>query len=166
MSNKTQFDKVKEFQKAFNCPAPDQPTILNEKQVLNRATWIAEEVVELLFESSKDEAEFDRFFDYLIDKMNDIWLRQKTEKVRSNNILMAQSDAFVDILYFANGGMVEASVDPNPLFDIVHEANMAKLWDDGKPRYDPVGKIIKPPHWVAPDEALEQEIERQIVAAQ
>ncbi|WP_072728521.1 hypothetical protein [Paenibacillus sp. NAIST15-1] len=161
----TQFDKVREFQKAFNCPAPDQPTLLSEDQVLNRTSWIGEEIVEILFEHSNNDAEFERFYDYLMDKMFDTFMRQKTEKTRSKNKLMGICDGFIDILYFANGGMVEAGVDPNPLFDIVHKANMAKLWEDGKPKYNDVGKVIKPPHWVAPDGVLEQEIERQIKAA-
>ena len=37
------------------------------------------------------------------------------------------------------------------MFDIVQKANMAKLWPDGKPHYNPKdGKVIKPDGWEDP----------------
>ena len=36
-------------------------------------------------------------------------------------------------------------VDPKPFFDTVHEANMGKIFPDGKAHFDPVThKILKP----------------------
>jgi predicted HAD superfamily Cof-like phosphohydrolase len=53
-------------------------------------------------------------------------------------------------------------VRPEELFRIVHEANMSKLWEDGKPRYrESDGKVIKPPTWQAPEPLLSKEIARQ-----
>ena len=75
--------------------------------------------------------------------------------------LVAQSDALLDLLYFVLGTFVEMGVDPAPLFDAVHQANMDKLWD-GQPRYNPTnGKTLKPPGWVGPEERIRQLIDKQ-----
>ena len=80
--------------------------------------------------------------------------------------LVAQSDALVDLIYFALGTFVEMGVDPSTLFDAVHQANMDKLWD-GEPKYNPTnGKTLKPPGWVGPEERLEALIADQISQAQ
>jgi predicted HAD superfamily Cof-like phosphohydrolase len=159
--NKSQYEQVRQFQKTFNLPAPDQPTILTDKQVMNRAAWIMEEVIELLHGSSNSETEFAHFYDILLDKMEDTYLRQ-VKKEYPEDKLVAQSDAFLDVLYFANGGFAELGVDPKELFNIVHRCNMSKIWDDGLPHYNEVGKVIKPPNWQPPENQLEAEIQRQV----
>ena len=76
--------------------------------------------------------------------------------------LVAQSDALIDLIYFALGTFVEMGVDPSSLFDAVHQANMDKLWD-GEPKYNPEnGKTLKPPGWVGPEEHLKALIDAQI----
>ena len=52
-------------------------------------------------------------------------------------------------------------IEPDNLFQIVQEANMSKLWPDGKPHYNEDGKTIKPSTWVDPHNRLRKEIERQ-----
>lgn len=55
------------------------------------------------------------------------------------------ADAYIDIIYFALGGLVELGIDGGPLFEAVHAANMQKIKLPG------VAKIAKPPGWQAPD---------------
>lgn len=75
--------------------------------------------------------------------------------------LVAQSDALIDLIYFALGTFVEMGIDPAPLFEAVHQANMDKLWD-GEPRYHPVtNKTIKPAGWVGPEARIRALIEQQ-----
>jgi len=79
--------------------------------------------------------------------------------------VVGMADAMIDLMYFALGTMVEMGVEPENLFQIVQEANMGKLWEDGKPRYREDGKIKKPPYWeerFAPEPRLHAEIERQM----
>ena len=65
-------------------------------------------------------------------------------------------------MLFDPGTFVEMGVDPSPLFDAVHQANMDKLWD-GEPKYNPTnGKTLKPPGWVGPEERLKALIDAQI----
>lgn len=126
-----QWHEVRDFHLAFNHPAPDGPTLMNEFEVTRRSEWIKEEVREL------GEA----------------------------TTIVDQADAFLDILYFAMGGLVVMGVQPGNLWDIVQGANMAKLWEDGKPRFKEDGKVMKPPSWQPPEPQLVAEIERQVAVA-
>ncbi len=57
------------------------------------------------------------------------------------------ADGVIDSIYVNLGRLVEMGIDPAPLWDAVHAANMAK--DGGGQRAD--GKILKPEGWQAPD---------------
>lgn len=56
-------------------------------------------------------------------------------------------------------------VNPTPIFNIVHKANMGKLFPDGRPRYRPDnGKVMKPDNWeqdFAPEPKIKAEIINQ-----
>jgi predicted HAD superfamily Cof-like phosphohydrolase len=93
------------------------------------------------------------------------WIAEELDELRQALNIAEQVDAYVDILYFALGGLVEMGVDPSEPFELVQLANMAKLWPDGKPRYREDGKIIKPPGWTAPDEDIAACVVRQITEA-
>ena len=75
--------------------------------------------------------------------------------------IVEQADAMIDVIYFALGTLVEMGIKPDNLFKIVQDANMAKLWPDGKPHYNKDGKTIKPSTWEDPHDKLRAEIERQ-----
>lgn len=90
------------------------------------------------------------------------WMEEEVREFREAATLEDQADAMVDLLYFALGTLVEMGIDGEPLFHIVHRANMTKLWPDGKPRFGDDGKVQKPPTWRNPAEALRAEIARQV----
>jgi len=89
------------------------------------------------------------------------WMLEELEEFRKAGSIHDQADAMVDLIYFALGTLVEMGVRPGRLFDIVHGANMKKLWPDGKVHYAPDGKVIKHPSWTPPEPDLMKEIERQ-----
>jgi predicted HAD superfamily Cof-like phosphohydrolase len=89
------------------------------------------------------------------------WMLEELEEFRKASSIHDQADAIIDLMYFALGTMVEMGVKPQRLFDIVHEANMQKLWPDGKGHYAPDGKVIKHPSWHPPEPLLVEEIKRQ-----
>lgn len=155
------FFKVREFQKAFNCPAPDVPTALSDKLAMNRASFVLEEVIELLYATAGNKERFDKFFAELILNAKKTYKKQLTKPFPEDR-LIGQIDALTDIKYFAEGGFVEASVVPDRIFDLVHQANMSKIFPDGKPHYNEVGKVIKPEGWEAPELKIEEELKRQI----
>ena len=89
------------------------------------------------------------------------WMREEVDEFVESTNVVDQADAMIDLIYFAIGTLVEMGVRPEKLFDIVHAANMTKLWPDGKPRFRDDGKTVKPPSWIDPHDALRAEIERQ-----
>ena len=79
------------------------------------------------------------------------WMQEEVAEVRAAEDSYAQADATVHMMYGALGTMVEMGLEADELFDIVQQANMAKLWPDGKPHYNPKdGKVIKPEGWEDP----------------
>lgn len=90
------------------------------------------------------------------------YLEEEVAEFFTAETVVDQADAMIDLIYLALGTLVELGVKPEPLWNIVHSANMSKLWPDGKPRLNPeTGKIIKPPTFVRPEPLLAEEIERQ-----
>jgi predicted HAD superfamily Cof-like phosphohydrolase len=90
------------------------------------------------------------------------WLIEEIEEFQKAKTIEDQADAMIDTIYFALGTLVEMGVQPDELFQIVHRANMSKLWDDGKPRYrSSDGKVIKPPTWEDPKPKMVQAIMKQ-----
>lgn len=87
------------------------------------------------------------------------WMQEEVIEFVEATDISGQADAMVDLMYFALGTLVEMGVQPEVLFDIVHEANMSKLWEDGKPRYREDGKVIKPATWVDPHPRLLEALE-------
>lgn len=164
---KTKYEKVKEFHESFNISMPISPTTLDKEALLNRMDFITEEVIEAIHAVSDNKTEFELLYWRLLERMENSFEKQY-EKPIPEDKLTSLADAFTDISYFNNGNFTLINVDPDPLFDIVHNANMGKLFSDGKPRYTEVGKIIKPDDWkekYAPEPLLEAEIQRQIEAA-
>ena len=73
------------------------------------------------------------------------WMNEEVAEFLVAEDIYEQADAMIDLMYFALGTMVEMGLEPDELFEIVQQANMAKLWPDGKPPYNPKdGKVIKP----------------------
>ncbi|OPH61898.1 hypothetical protein BC351_01255 [Paenibacillus ferrarius] len=165
MQNITHYEMTTEFHKAFNLAAPNKPTILSKDQVINRSTWVCEEVIELIHATAQSDEAFKEMYAQLLANMKNTYERQ-LEKKYPEDVMTAQVDANLDIIYFGNGNFTEMGVDPEEPYKIVHGANMGKLWEDGKPRYNEFGKVMKPPTWQPPEPFLEAEIQRQIESAQ
>lgn len=88
------------------------------------------------------------------------WMREEIgEFLEAGGDIVEQADAMIDLIYFALGTLVEMGIQPDELFSIVQQANMSKLWPDGKPHYFPDGKTKKPEGWHDPHPELEKAIE-------
>ncbi|MCL2321556.1 MAG: hypothetical protein FWC47_05540 [Oscillospiraceae bacterium] len=90
------------------------------------------------------------------------WMLEEINEFLDASNIVDQVDAMIDLMYFALGTMVEIGVKPDKIFDIVHNANMAKLWNDGLPHFDKDGKTIKPSTWNDPYEKIELEIKNSL----
>jgi predicted HAD superfamily Cof-like phosphohydrolase len=89
------------------------------------------------------------------------WVIEELEESEIAEDVIGQADAMIDAIYFLLGTLVEMGVKPQAVFEIVQEANMSKVFPDGKPHFNEVGKVIKPQGWVAPEPKIEAEIKRQ-----
>ena len=79
------------------------------------------------------------------------WMNEEVAEFLVAEDIYEQADAMIDLIYFALGTMVEMGLEPDELFDIVQQANMSKLWPDGKPHYNPKdNKVLKPEGWEDP----------------
>lgn len=94
------------------------------------------------------------------------FIRSECDELEVAETVQDQVDAYLDIIYFALGGLVELSVRPWKAFLAVQAANMRKLWPDGKPRYrEGDNKVLKPEGWYGPEPEIEAEVNRQIAQA-
>jgi predicted HAD superfamily Cof-like phosphohydrolase len=159
--------QVNQFHSAFNHPVSEKPTQLDLERGTSRTIWTGEELVEFLQQSSNNEEEFLKSYDTFLIGLEKAKQKSLGMEYPKTNIekIIGQSDALVDATYFLLGSFVEIGVNPQPLLDIVQNANMAKLGADGKPIIrESDGKIMKPEGWEAPEPKLKAEIERQINA--
>lgn len=99
-------------------------------------------------------------YEWMMEEINEFL--DATEK----EDIVEQTDALIDTIYFALGALVEMGIMPDEPFQIVQDANMSKLWEDGTPHYNAEGKVIKPPTWQDPHTKLKDAIERRIIRCQ
>lgn len=71
-----------------------------------------------------------------------------------------QADALVDAIYYICDFAATHGINLDPIFEIVHGANMQKVVD-GKVIRRKDGKILKPDGWEDPGPKVRAEIERQ-----
>jgi hypothetical protein len=90
------------------------------------------------------------------------WIRSEVDELFEARTLVDQADAYLDVIVFAIGGLVELGIKPGALYEIVMASQFAKVWADGKPRVREDGKWLKPPNWVAPEPELAAEVARQV----
>lgn len=159
------FNQVKEFHVRMDGETQEKPQAYSMESALYRADFKLEEIVEFLQATVTN----DRDFETVIAKMHEN-LEKAAAKCKGKSYpkqpLVGQVDALVDLLYFTYGSFVLMGIDPEPIFEIVHQANMGKIFPDGRAHFDPIThKILKPADWeekYAPEPAIEREILRQL----
>lgn len=162
----TPYEKVGAFHQTFDSPAQKTPHALSKEQTLHRAGFKIEELVELLYATAdNDSQQFEALVAGLHQKIDDAVQKIQRKNQSVDDVLVGQVDAYIDLLYFTYGSFVLMGVNPEPLFDIVHEANMGKLFPDGKPHYDEhTHKVLKPSDWeehYAPEPKIKAELLKQ-----
>lgn len=167
MKERSSYEKVKEFHTLFDKPVNNAPAPLAPEDAQKRAAFLTEEVLEFLYASAGgDLSAFDRSIAEWKESAEEVVLKIKEEQKEVPSRLIGQVDALTDANYFNYGTFVLMGVDPGPIFDIVHQANMGKLFPDGKPRYRKLdGKVMKPGNWerdFSPEPKIKAEIEKQM----
>lgn len=168
-SSDPHFNKVKEFHRLMDRESQEMPLAWTAEKARHRTDFKLEELVEFLRASSQDEDEFEESIDAMKAAIDKAVAKVKV-KTPAQISLVGQVDALIDSLYFTYGSFVLMGVDPERIFELVHAANMGKIFPDGKAHFDPVThKILKPDDWeekYAPESAIEKELNRQIKAYQ
>jgi predicted HAD superfamily Cof-like phosphohydrolase len=160
MNNKTKYEKVTELHKLFGSPYSDSPQILG-----GAGDSINKQFAEVLDSISKTMKLLSGYGDGRQVLARGSWILEELSEFFKADTLEDQADALTDINYFVEGTFVEMGLEPDNLFDIVHQANLNKVGEDGLPKFNEQGKWIKPPNWEAPEPKLREEIKRQIRAA-
>lgn len=136
MKDKTNFEKVREFHKAFGLDLDNKNP---DKELLQlRENLISEECAEFYNEIFEQNPIWDLekpIVEYYIEDFD----RQRVAK------------ELADILYVTYGTAAAFGIDIDTVFNIVHESNMSKLGEDGKPIYRDDGKVLKGPNYKEAD---------------
>jgi predicted HAD superfamily Cof-like phosphohydrolase len=119
----TNFEKVREFHLKFGMTVNDEPDPEDPMrgELDLRAKLMHEEFVEVI------------------------------EAMSTTNDINAITKELTDLLYVVYGTGVSMGVDLDKAFDLVHQSNMSKLGDDGKPIYREDGKVLKSHNYRPPD---------------
>lgn len=125
------FDRVKEFHKAMGVPESD-PTVRGALEFRLRLLW--EEYKEVLDAAG-----------YYPDV--EVGFRPNGKVLDKANLLKE----LADLDYVVAGAAITFGWDFNEAGKRVHESNMSKLGDDGKPVRREDGKVLKGPNYKAPD---------------
>ena len=161
------FNKVKAFHHMMDERTQEEPKAWDLEGATHRADFKIEELVEFVRASSNSDEDFQAAVAEM-HKALDKAATKVSKNIPAKQDLIGQVDALIDTLYFTYGSFVLMGVDPERIFEIVHQANMGKIFPDGKAHFDPVThKILKPDDWeekYAPEPAIKKEIERQIKA--
>lgn len=160
------FNKVKDFHQLMDGETCETPRVYGSEEGGHRADFKVEEIVEFLYATSNGDL---TTFNQLVANLHgavDKAAEKVVSKPHPETPLVGQADALVDLLYFTYGSFVLMGVDPKPLFEIVHGANLGKIFPDGQAHFDPkTHKILKPKDWeerFAPEPAMKRELDRQI----
>jgi len=68
-----------------------------------------------------------------------------------NDDIVEIADALTDLLYVVYGAGHAFGIDLDECFLEVHDSNMSKLGEDGRPIYRDDGKVLKGPEYFAPN---------------
>lgn len=154
-----QYEQVKAFHEAFNQTMPDRPTLLECNEDPAAVLYYMNQL-DAVCENMKKEG----LGGEVVKRAS--WMLEELVEFMDSSDLEGQVDALTDLIYFAIGTFTLMGVKPEPFFNIVHEANMGKLHEDGKPRFNDQGKIIKPADWesqYAPEPKIRKELFRQVI---
>lgn len=162
MSKNNYYWKALQFHDAFEQPIAESPQPLYKGEREAAADNFLKITATRLEQVMNTMKEAQTYQGARVTKRGSWMLEELIEFLRADTVV-DQADALTDLLYFVMGTFVEMGIKPDALFDIVHNANMAKLVN-GKPMRDKQGKIIKPTGWKekhTPEPLIAAEIAKQ-----
>jgi predicted HAD superfamily Cof-like phosphohydrolase len=152
-------EKVKEFTRDSGFDVPDKPEIMKEEDIKFIVKMVLSELLELISTIITFNGERRQFIYNCLDECD---LPKNVFDIHNNNKIpriAEQSDSAVDIIYYLYNAFCKKGINLSKIFNLVHQANMNKLFPDGTFHKREDGKIIKPEGWKEPD--IEKEIINQ-----
>ncbi len=155
-----QTEKVKQFtQESMGLSVPNRPIPMSREQVVFVTRMVCEELMELLVTIKHDPNEDVK--QLLVDIVNKSNLPQSLKTPSDEiGVIAEQIDAAVDCNYYFCNTFCKHGMNMDKVFDLVHQANMNKKFEDGTFHRDVHGKVQKPLGWVEPN--VRGEVERWI----
>jgi predicted HAD superfamily Cof-like phosphohydrolase len=154
--------KVKEFtEQSSGISCPVHPKAMSRDDVKFIIRMVMSELCELASTVSIDSDDRDQLMILALEQ-RDRCTKNFSPSLKSETHRIAeQADAMVDSWYYMCNIAAKHGVNLSSVFNVVHEANMAKKDPEtGKfIRRESDGKILKPEGWQAPD--INAEIQRQ-----
>jgi predicted HAD superfamily Cof-like phosphohydrolase len=149
---KTSYEMVKEFHQAFGHPVETSPLTPSVKQMKFRARFLLEEVSEHILALGARKRENQ----HLARAVELIELARAQVAValdyEFNDVDMIEvADSLGDLDYIVNGAALTYGIPLPAITKEIHDSNMTKLGEDGKPIYDDEGKVIKGPAYRRPN---------------
>ena len=151
---------VKDFtEKSLGTTLPTKPSKMSKDEVKFIVRMVLSEMMELCTTVTPTVQEALELFDDCVattDKPKPFDPETKSD----TEIMAEQYDSFVDAWYYMLNTAVKKGADLDAIFKVVHRANMAKKFPDGKFHRREDGKVMKPDGWKEPD--IVGEIKRQL----
>jgi predicted HAD superfamily Cof-like phosphohydrolase len=157
-STLSDYEKVREFTIGAGQEVTEKPAAMNKAEAKFLLRMCLSELQELALSVTNNNEEA---FALLKECVETIDHSKHEELPDEDSVIAAQADSIVDLWYYALNAFSKKSVDLSAIFNVVHNANMAKRDPVTKKfiRRESDGKIIKPPGWTPPD--IVAEVKRQ-----
>lgn len=135
LKSMTSVDKVREFHRSFGLPIDAGMT---EETLALRMKLISEEFNELAEAAMKVVMREREYGKNPLLVVNSVQLQKAKEHFIKE---------LSDLAYVVDGTFVTAGIDKTAAINRVHESNMSKLGEDGKPIHREDGKVLKGPNY-------------------
>lgn len=90
--------------------------------------------------------------DFMIECLNEVDIPKKMNQTfTEEEVIEEQFDGLADSIYYMYDFSARHGVNLDSLLATIHQANMNKMWPDGKFHKREDGKVIKPIGWKEPD---------------
>jgi len=128
------FHDIKKFNGIYKLPINDKPTLHGVERLENFKKIFQEEVNE-------------------VDEIIKIYKESRSELTEEKQveILTHLSDWLGDMVVYIASECAKHGIDLNKTLEIIMQSNFSKLFEDGKPKHDERGKVLKGPNYWKPE---------------
>lgn len=143
----TRSKRIHQFTQESKGNLPTHPSLMTKDEVFFLLKMICEEQLELLVTVLDENEDPNKVLAKIAGEVAQPPPNYSREGKSEKRLIEEQADALVDIDYYNGNAACKKGWNLDALFDVVHEANMAKRFPDGKFHKNQEGKIIKPDGW-------------------